>query len=283
MPTPPDDRTSGTLYVVGTPIGNLEDITLRALRVLASVSLIAAEDTRHTRRLLARHAINRPLVSFHEHTPPRARDALVARLADGDVALVTDAGTPGVSDPGAALVAAAWAAGYTVVPVPGPSAVAAALSVAGFAAGEYCFLGFLPRRGADRRARLSAAAQWPAPLVIFEAPNRVSGCLTDLLAVLGDRQVCVAREVTKLHEEIWRGPLSAALEHWPVTAARGEFTLVVQGHAPGETTAWSDEAVQIALEELRGAGLGARAAARQLAGPAGRPAREIYALWAHDA
>jgi 16S rRNA (cytidine1402-2'-O)-methyltransferase len=268
---------------VGTPIGNLEDITLRGLRTLASVSLIAAEDTRLTRRLLARHAIDTALVSFHEHTSPRARAALVARLADGDVALVTDAGTPGISDPGAALVAEAAAAGFTVVPVPGPSAVAAALSVAGFAAGEYHFLGFLPRRSSDRRARLTAAAEWPAPLVVFEAPRRVAGCLADLLAALGDRQLCVVREATKLHEEIWHGQLAEAIERWPAASARGEFTLVVAGYEPSAAPAWSDETVRSALVGLRADGLGARAAARQLAGPAGRPAREIYALWEHDA
>ncbi len=272
----------GTLYVVGTPIGNLEDITLRARRVLAEVAVIAAEDTRTTRKLLARHGLSTPLVSCHEHTSARALAAVVARLDAGDVALVSDAGTPGISDPGAALVTAAMAAGHTVVPVPGPSAVAAALSVAGLPAERYLFLGFLPRRAAERRRQLLAVAAEPGSLVCFEAPHRIAACLTDLLAVLGDRSLCVARELTKVHEEVWHGSLAAAASRWSEdTAARGEFTLVVAGADPAPPEPWPDDQVREALAALKEQGLSARQAARSLAPEAGRPAREIYRLWDH--
>jgi 16S rRNA (cytidine1402-2'-O)-methyltransferase len=272
----------GTLYVVGTPIGNLEDVTLRALRVLAEAAVIAAEDTRVTRRLLARHGIATPLVSCHEHSTPRARADLVARLSGGDVALVTDAGTPGVSDPGAALVAEARAAGHAVVPVPGPSAVGAALSVAGLAGERFLFLGFPPRRPAERRAALAAVAEESGSLVLFEAPHRLAACLADLAAVLGaDRAICVARELTKLHEEIWHGTLAEAVAHWRDRPPRGEFTLVVAGRLPVAARSWTDEEVRAALTGLRAQGVAAREAARRVAPQAGRPARDVYRLWEH--
>jgi 16S rRNA (cytidine1402-2'-O)-methyltransferase len=266
---------------VATPIGNLEDVTLRALRVLAEVALIAAEDTRVTRRLLARHGIRTPLVSFHAHSTPSARQALVGRLSAEDLALVTDAGTPGVSDPGAALVAAAVAAGHAVSPVPGASAVAAALSVAGLPADRFRFLGFLPRRAAERRAVLAELAPERDPLVIYEAPGRVAACLADLVAGLGDRPVCVARELTKVHEEVWHGRLAEAAARWGEAGGRGEFTLVVAGAPPAAAPAWDEAQLRAALAELKAAGLGAREATRRLATVAGRPAREIYRLWEH--
>lgn len=268
---------------MGTPIGNLEDITLRALRILGEVGLIAAEDTRLTRKLLARHDLRTPLVSSHAHSSPEALAALVARLAESDVALVSDAGTPGVSDPGAALVAEAAAAGHAVVPLPGPSAVAAALSVSGLPADRFRFLGFLPRRAGDRRALLAAVAAEPDTLVCFEAPHRFLASLADLLAVLGDRPLCVARELSKLHEEVWHGTLATAVAHWPSRPARGEFTLVVGGAPALAPAVWSDQDVRHALEALKADGHSPRQAARALAAKAGRPAREIYRLWEHDA
>jgi 16S rRNA (cytidine1402-2'-O)-methyltransferase len=170
---------------VATPIGNLEDVSLRALRLLGEVALIAAEDTRHTRRLLARHGIATPLAASHQHSSPRATAALVARLDEGDIALVTDAGTPGVSDPGSSLVAAARAAGHHVIPIPGPSAVAAALSASGLPADRYSFAGFLPKKAAERRSAIAALADRPETLVLFEAPNRVGATLADLANGLG--------------------------------------------------------------------------------------------------
>jgi len=274
----------GTLYVVGTPIGNLDDISARALRVLATAGLIVAEDTRRTRKLLSHFDIHVPLASFHAHSGPADRARLIARLGATDVALVTDAGTPGISDPGAELVTAAVAAGHAVVPIPGPSAVAAALSVAGLPADAYVFLGFMPRRGADRRALLSSVAAERRTLVAFETPQRLAAALADLAGALGGgRPICVARELTKLHEEVWHGPLAEAAARWSSLPPRGEFTLVIAG-APEQTPdAWDDDRVRAALGALRAEGLGAREAARRVAAVAGRPAREVYRLWDHEA
>ena len=199
----------GTLYLVATPIGNLEDITLRALRILREVSLIAAEDTRHTRKLLTHFEISTPMTSYHEHSGPARTEAVVAALATGDVALVSDAGTPLLSDPGQALVRAALAAGHAVVPIPGPSAAIAALVASGLSTDQFTFLGFLPRKSSERRALLARFVQAPETLILYEAPHRLLACLDDLLAVLGDRQATLARELTKVHEEFRRGRLSA--------------------------------------------------------------------------
>jgi 16S rRNA (cytidine1402-2'-O)-methyltransferase len=267
---------------VGTPIGNLGDLTPRAREVLATVDTIAAEDTRTARQLLRHLGIRKPLVSYHAHTAPERRAALVERLAEHDLALVSEAGTPGVSDPGAALVAAAHAAGHPVVAVPGPSAVSAALSIAGLPADSYLFLGFLPRRRADRRSLLSEIAGERRTLVAFETPHRLRAGLADLLAVLGDRTVVVAREITKLHEESWRGTLAEAVARWSDVPARGEFTLVVAGAEPVEAPSWDERRVRAALADLRATGLGAREASRRVAAEAGWTAREVYKLWEHD-
>ncbi len=223
----------GTLYLVATPIGNLEDITLRALRVLREVPLIAAEDTRHMRKLLAHFEIATPTISYHEHSGPAGIERVLAALASGDVALVSDAGTPAVSDPGEELVRAAIAAGYPVVPIPGPSAVMTALIASGLPTGEFTFMGFLPRKSAERRARLETVRDSTATLVLYEAPHRLLSTLDDLVAVLGDRQAALARELTKLHEEWLRGPLSELRAHYTGGATpRGEYTLVIAGAAP---------------------------------------------------
>lgn len=269
----------GTLYVVATPIGNLEDIGLRALRVLDEVGLVAAEDTRVTRKLLARHGLNTPLTSFHAHSRPEKRAALVERLTAGDIALVTDAGTPGISDPGAALVRDARALGHTVVAIPGPSAVAAALSVSGFSADNYMFLGYLPRRAAERRRALEEVAAVRMTVVVFEAPHRFQAALADLLAAFGDREICVARELTKRFEECWTGRISDAVERWTAEPPKGEFTLVIAGAKAPETDVWDDEAVIRSLDRLRAEGISARVASRELAAESSRPAREIYDLW----
>jgi 16S rRNA (cytidine1402-2'-O)-methyltransferase len=225
----------GTLYLVATPIGNLEDITLRALRVLREVSLIAAEDTRHTRKLLNHFDISTRAISYHEHSPDARRDLIVAALASGDVALVSDAGTPIISDPGADLVRAALAAGYAVVPIPGPVAAVSALVASGLPSDTFTFLGFLPRKSAERRALLERVRAESRTLVLYEAPHRLLECLDDLRAILGDREIAVARELTKLHEAWLRGPISAVRAQAAAgTGPRGEYTLVVAGATAGE-------------------------------------------------
>jgi 16S rRNA (cytidine1402-2'-O)-methyltransferase len=270
----------GTLYLVATPIGNLEDITLRALRVLKEVSLIAAEDTRTTRKLLARYEISTPLVSFHEHSPPARLAELLQALGQGDVAVVSEAGMPGISDPGYRLVQEALAAGFPVVPIPGPSAVTTALAASGLPADRFVFLGFLPARASARRKALADAASLPYTLVCFEAPHRLLETLEDALEILGDRRLAVARELTKVHEEFWRGTLSQALEHFRVQAPRGEFTLVIAGAGEEDTAGrrWSEEQVRQELARLLAEGIPLKEASRRVAGQAGWSRREVYQL-----
>ena len=223
----------GTLYVVATPIGNLEDISLRAVRVLREATLVAAEDTRRTRKLLTHHRIPGRLISLREHNERARTPVLVRRLLDGDsIALVSDAGTPGLSDPGATLVRAAADAGVPVVPVPGPSAVLAALVASGLPTEPVTFFGFPPARGAERRRAFDAMRDLPHTLVLFEAPHRLRETLDDLLEALGDRRIAVARELTKVHEEVYRATLSEAVRNFSAHPPRGEFTLVIEG-APG--------------------------------------------------
>jgi 16S rRNA (cytidine1402-2'-O)-methyltransferase len=227
---------AGVLYVVATPIGNLEDISLRALRVLREVDLVACEDTRRTRVLLAHHGIATPTTSYHEHNARVRGPELVGRLLEGrSVALVTDAGTPGLSDPGFRLVREARAAGVTVVPVPGPSAVAAALSASGLPADRFVFEGFLPVKPGRRLNRLRALAALEMTVVLYEAPHRILATLDAVAQVFGDREIVVARELTKQFEEITAAP--AAAHRARLAAAgppRGEFTLVIPGRpAPG--------------------------------------------------
>ncbi|HEY7492491.1 MAG TPA: 16S rRNA (cytidine(1402)-2'-O)-methyltransferase [Candidatus Tectomicrobia bacterium] len=222
----------GTLYVVATPIGNLEDITLRALRVLGSVDLIAAEDTRQTRKLLAHHGISRPLVSFHEHNQQRQALRLLALLQAGQsVALVTDAGTPGISDPGYALLQTLLPHAIPIVPIPGPTAVITALSVAGLPTDRFVFEGFLPPKGGKRRQRLEALCTEPRSIVVYESPHRLLRLLQDIVTHFGaERRVVVGRELTKHFEEIQRGTASALLETFQAGAVRGECTVVIAGY-----------------------------------------------------
>ena len=272
----------GVLYVIGTPIGNLDDLTFRAARILAEVPLVAAEDTRVTRRLLARVASRARLVSCNEHNWPRRLPALLAALAAGNAALVTDAGAPAVSDPGAGLVAAVAGAGHDVVSVPGVSAVTAALAVAGLPADRFGFLGFLPRRRADRIAALNRAADSRQTLVIFESPHRLRATLSDIAEALDDAPLAVCRELTKRHEEVRRGTASDALDYF--TAPRGEFTIVVgtsdpppaaSGPAPAITVA----AARQALQERRAAGMAGRDAVAEVTAGTGLPRRTVYGLW----
>lgn len=244
------------LYVVATPIGNLGDITVRALEVLRRVAVIAAEDTRVTRRLLDRHGIATPLIAVHEHNERGAARRIVDRLDAGDsVALVSDAGTPGIADPGARVVAAARAAGHAVVPLPGPCAAAAAMSASGLEDGRFLFCGFLPSRGGERRALLGPLATQTAALVFYEAPHRIAECVEDLRAAFGDdRGVLIARELTKLHETIHRCSLGEA---GPWLAAddnrrRGEFVLVVDGAPAGSggDDGAAERSLRVLLAEL---------------------------------
>ena len=216
------------LYVIGTPIGNLEDTTARAIRVLGEVGAIAAEDTRVTARLLARHGIRKPLISYRAPVERRGLPRVLAALDEHDVALVSDAGTPTVSDPGQALVEAAWSAGHTVVPIPGPSAVTAALSVAGYGGPGFTFLGYLPRKPGEMRRLLATLVGDARPAVAFDSPYRVLKSLAVIAEVLPERHLTVTRELTKVHEEVLRGTadeVRSALGD----RARGEFTLVISG------------------------------------------------------
>ena len=217
-----------TLFIVGTPIGNLEDLTARAVRVLGEVAAIAAEDTRVTSRLLARIGVRKPLLSYRAPVERRGLPAVLRALEEGDVALVTDAGTPGVNDPGQKLVAAAVEAGHRVVPIPGPSAVAAALSISGFGGEGYLFVGYLPRKPGELRRLFESLAGEARPVVAFDSPHRVLKSLAVLAEVLPDRQLMVGRELTKLHEQVARGTAAEALREL-AAKARGEFTVVIAG------------------------------------------------------
>ena len=269
----------GTFYVVGTPIGNLEDVTVRAARVLGEVSLVAAEDTRISRRLLNHLGIRVPCVSCNEHNWRQRLPEMLRALETGDVALVTDAGMPGVSDPGAAIVAAVAAEGIDVQVIPGPSAVTTALAASGLPADSFLFLGFLPRRGRERRERLAMAAAVPDTLVVFESPHRLRATLADMRQSLGDRQIAVCRELTKLHEEVWRGPLSGAIEYFETP--RGEFVLVLAGaelSSKGEQEG-SPELARERLAALRQSGARAREAVAEVVAVTGLPRSEVYRIW----
>lgn len=273
----------GTLYVVGTPIGNLEDITLRALRVLREVSLIAAEDTRTARKLLARYDIATPLISYFEHNKLARLDQIMAALRKGDVALISEAGMPGISDPGYELIRAALAAGAEVTPVPGPSAPLTALVVSGLPTDRFLYLGFLPRRRVERRRLLQSVAHEPGTLVAFEAPHRLRDALNDLLDILGDRPLAVCRELTKLHEEVWRGTIAEAAARLDEGKPRGEFTLVIGGAERGGKVAhWDAERVRAAVASLVADGVPRPAAIRAVARLSGWRKRDVYALMLAD-
>jgi 16S rRNA (cytidine1402-2'-O)-methyltransferase len=266
----------GTLYLVSTPIGNLEDITLRALRILRECALVATEDTRTTGRLLAHYEIQKPLISHHEHSPAGQQARALEALETGDVALVSEAGTPLLSDPGYELVQAALARGFAVVPIPGPSALTAALAASGLPTDRFFYLGFLPRKPADRRQTLASAAGLRATLVCFEAPHRLRAALGDAVDALGgERRCAVCRELTKLHEEVWRGTLAEASAEWQAREPRGEFTLVVEG-AP-EPDVWDESRVRSALAELQARGVRRPEAARRVARASGWTKSAVYA------
>jgi 16S rRNA (cytidine1402-2'-O)-methyltransferase len=269
----------GTLYVVATPIGNLEDITLRALRILREVRLIAAEDTSTAHKLLARYEIHTPTTSYYEHNEVVKAPRLLRELEQGDLALISEAGMPGLSDPGAELIGVALEAGFPVVPIPGPSAITTAMAVSGLPTEGFLYLGFLPRRSKDRRALLQGVASEPYTLVFFEAPHRVLDSLQDMQEVLGDRHIAAARELTKLYEEVWRGTISGLRAHLAAGDTRGEFTLVVAGAAPQSTGPWLREQVIAAVAGKLEQGVPARAAAKDIAKAAGWRVRDIYDIY----
>jgi 16S rRNA (cytidine1402-2'-O)-methyltransferase len=269
-------RPAAGLYLVATPIGNLGDITLRALEVLAGVDLIACEDTRITRRLTERYAITAQLTPYHEHNAAQARPKLLERLAQGaSIALVSDAGTPLISDPGFKLVREVCAAGFSVVALPGPSSVLAALSVAALPTDRFFFEGFLPPKQTARRARLTELSRLDATLVLFESGSRVQETLADLASIMGARDAAICREMTKMHEEINRGPLAELAQSAATLETRGEFVLVIGPQAEGSEV-MTAEAVDDLLRD-RLARDSVKDAVAHAVEVSGRPRREIYA------
>ena len=269
-----------TLFLVATPIGNLEDMTYRAVRVLRESSLIAAEDTRSARILLTHFGIEGAHVtSYTDHNKHTKTAAILRALDDGDVAVVSDAGMPGISDPGRDLVVAALGAGHAVVPIPGASAVVAAVAASGLPSRRFTFLGFLPRQSGPRRRALAEAAASGETLVVYESPHRLAATLADALAALGDRRIAVCRELTKRYEEIWRGTIGDAIAHF--AAPRGEFTLVIEGGAVSEEAASEDD-VAGAIEAMRADGATSRDAIASLMSRFRLSRREAYRLWHED-
>lgn len=272
--------TPGTLYVVGTPIGNLGDMTFRAVETLKQVDLIAAEDTRHTGRLLRHFAIDTPQISYHSHNWRKRLPELCDRLQAGTtLSLVSDAGMPGISDPGFELVEACAETGIAVVAIPGATAAVTALCISGLAPQPFVFEGFLPPKGRDRQAHLHRIAQEERTLVLYEAPHRLLATLKDLEAGMGaDRRVAIARELTKQYEEVWRGDLATALIHFQVHPPRGEFTLVIAGQAPPAPKVWSDAEIKTRLLALMTEGLSRSQASRAVAQETTRPRRDLYQI-----
>lgn len=267
----------GTLFLVATPIGNLEDISARSLRILGQVSLIAAEDTRHTGKLLEYYKIHTALTSYHEHNKLVKLDRILAALDQGDVALVSDAGTPALNDPGYELVQAVLAAGHPVSPIPGPSAPLAALVVSGLPTDAFLYLGYLPRKTGERQKLLTRIEPLPYTLLFLETPHRLLPALQDLQETLGDRRICVARELTKLYEDIFRGRISQAHTHYIDQPPRGEFCLVVEGCLEKQEI-WSEAQVLQAIQESLNRGEAAAQIAARLAEASGWPRRELYKL-----
>jgi 16S rRNA (cytidine1402-2'-O)-methyltransferase len=266
-----------TLYLVATPIGNLEDISTRALRVLRQARLIAAEDTRQTARLLHHFDIHTPVRSYHEHNKLARLDEILAVLAEGDVALVSDAGTPALNDPGFELVRAVLTAGHAVSPIPGPCAPVAALVASGLPTDAFLYQGYLPRKKVERRHLLENISDLPYTLIFLETPHRLVESLEDIEDILGDREIAVARELTKLHEEIVRGAVSAARTHFASQPPRGEFTLIVAG-CPPRAERWPEERLRAVLQERLSRSETPSQVAAELAEEAGWARRDIYRI-----
>jgi 16S rRNA (cytidine1402-2'-O)-methyltransferase len=267
----------GTLFIVATPIGNLEDITLRALRVLKEVNCIAAEDTRHTKKLLNHFDIRTPLVSYHEHNERAAAPGLIERMLRGEnIALVSDAGTPGISDPGYRLTGAAVAAGITITPIPGPSALIAALSAGALPTDRFVFEGFLPEKEKERREKLAALREEKRTLIFYEAPQRLTDTLDDMRQILGDREIVIARELTKLHEEFLRGRVGELIPKVGERDIKGEITILVRS-APGQTAVSRDDLLA-EIHRLQREGMGVKQIAELLGELHSLSKRDVYRL-----
>ena len=265
-----------TLYVVATPIGNLEDISLRAIRILHEVKLIAAEDTRKTKRLLVTYDIKTPMTSYHEHNKRSKLDYILGRLEDGDVALVSEAGMPGMSDPGYELIAAAHQRGIPVVPIPGPSAVVTALVISGLPTDRFVYIGFLPHKANARQRLLESVAHEYGTIVALESPHRLLATLNAILLILGDRKIAICRELTKIHEEVFRGTISQAIEHF--TRPRGEFTLVIEGKREKDKPQLTED-IEKQLHYMYQSGVTAKEAIAKISGETGLPRKELYRAW----
>ncbi len=266
----------GILYLVATPIGNLEDMSPRAIRILREASLIAAEDTRHTGILLKHFDISTPATSYFEHNKLTKLDSIIAKLQDGDVALVSDAGTPAINDPGYELVKAALASGFDVKPVPGPSAHVAALTVSGLPTDAFLYLGYLSHKTSERRKALEQVANLSYTLIFLESPHRIVESLDDILSTLGDRRICIGREMTKMFEEYWRGQVSGALDYFSSPPARGEFTLVVEGKMKEVSERWEEEKLLRAIRKELKSGKSAKEISVELSEQSGWPKRDVY-------
>ncbi|CEJ46293.1 16S rRNA (cytidine(1402)-2'-O)-methyltransferase [Umezakia ovalisporum] len=273
------DPKPGTLYVVGTPIGNLEDITFRAVRILQTVNLIAAEDTRHTGKLLQHFEIKTPQISYHEHNRQSRIPELLEYMGNGQaIALVSDAGMPGISDPGYELVKACVDAGLPVVPIPGASAAITALSGAGLPTDKFVFEGFLPAKGQKRREYLEFLQGESRTLIFYESPHRLRESLQDLATVWGgERQIVLARELTKIYEEFWRGTIAEAIAYYSQREPQGEYTLVVAGIPPHQPQL-TEEQLKAELVQLISQGISRSQASRQLAKITSLPRRQLYQL-----
>jgi 16S rRNA (cytidine1402-2'-O)-methyltransferase len=266
-----------TLYLVATPIGNLEDISQRALRILKEVKLIACEDTRRTAKLLNHYKISTPTTSFFEHNKLKKIPRVIETLASGDIALVSDAGTPGLNDPGYLLVKAAVEAGHNVSPIPGPTAPIAALVSSGLPTDKFLYLGYLPRKSGERVKMLGTIKELPFTLIFFEAPHRIEDSFQDLLSVLGDRQVAVAAELTKMYEEIYRGSISEAISQFEKKPARGEYTLVIEGFTK-DLEPWGEEKMHAVIISGTNNKIPPSQLAKELSQESGWPRRKIYNL-----
>ncbi|MFC1847437.1 16S rRNA (cytidine(1402)-2'-O)-methyltransferase [Chloroflexota bacterium] len=265
-----------SLYVVATPIGNLEDISLRALRTLNEVKLIAAEDTRKTKRLLTTYDIKTPMTSYHEHSNRTKLDYILARLEEEDVALVSEAGTPGISDPGYELIVTASRRNIPVVPIPGASVVITALAISGLPTERFTYLGFLPHRANDRRRLLKTVVDEYGTIIVLESPHRLLASLNDIFLILGDRKIAVCRELTKIYEEVFRGSTSQAIERF--TEPRGEFTLVIDGNKERIKPQLTED-VEKQLHQMYLSGIPAKEAIAGVAGETGLSKKELYRAW----
>jgi 16S rRNA (cytidine1402-2'-O)-methyltransferase len=272
------DQPFGELYVVGTPIGNLDDMSFRAIRVLKSVNAIASEDTRHTGKLLHHFEIKTPQISYHQHNHKQRAPELLDRLQQGQsIALVSDAGLPGISDPGYELVQVCIDAHVNVVPIPGPNAALTALMASGLPTDHFCFEGFLPTKASERQHRLTQIEAESRTVILYESPHRLQQTLQDLSALGAERELAIARELTKLHETFWRGKIGDAIAQYQTQQPRGEFTLIIAGK-PATQTVYTDDRLRQELQILINQGISPSQASRQLAQSLNVPRRHLYQL-----